>query len=330
MLTEGKGCEKNVERGKAILELSMAHGNPAAAIYLGEGHLSGAYFEKNSDYAIKCFRKAASLGYPDAYEKLGDIYNEGKLVAKSITSAIEFYDLAAAGGCAGAKEKSDALKEKRYEFYLDAYKIINSKAAVSEEDAFIAFKAAAISTAMGEVRAMTLLAKCYFFGFGTKKDRSTGFYWYKEATAAGDREATLYLALCYSRGLGVAFSFDEATKYLKLARSLGLSGAAAELDVLHRRKMKKMVRSLYAQAMELLYQKKTIEAARLLLSFESLGYPKALYTLGCLYEFGKGVPKPDAKRAQTYYQKAFVGNSTFGNFKDPDSDYKFKIMKLIR
>ena len=330
LLTEGKGCERNVERGKATLELSMAHGNPAAAIYLGEGHLSGEFFAKNPAYAIKCFEKAASLGYPDAYEKLGDIYKEGKLVTQSIPRALELYDLAAAGGCASAKEKSDGIKEKRHGFYLDAYKIINSGKAVTEDEAFSAFKASAIATAMGDVRSMTLLAKCYFYGFGTEKDRSMGFYWFREAVSAGDREANIHLALCYSRGLGVAFSFREAVKYLKIAKSLGLNGAAAELELLYKRKMKKTVRALYAQAMELLYMKKPIDAARLLSSFESLGYPKALYTLGCLYEFGTGVAKPDPKRAHSYYEKAYIGNSTFGNFGDPDSDYKFKIMKLIR
>ena len=330
LLTEGRGCERNTERGKAILELSMAHGNPAAAVYLGEGHLSGEFFEKKTDYAIKCFEKAASLGYPDAYEKLGDIYKEGRIAEKSIPKAIEYYDLAAAGGCDSAKKKADAIKEKRREFYLDAYKIINLGRSVTHEEAFGAFKSAAIATAMGDVKSMTLLAKCYFYGFGTEKDRKTGFYWFDQAVSAGDSEANLHLALCYSRGLGVAFSFDKAVKYLKIAKSLGLNGAAAELDLLYRRRMKKMVRALYSQAMELLYLKKTIEAARLLSSFESLGYPKALYTLGCLYEFGAGVAKPDPKRAQTYYEKAFVGNSTFGKFKDPESDYKFKIMKLIR
>lgn len=330
LFTEGKGCERNTERGKAILELSMSHGNPAAAVYLGEGHLSGDYFAKNPEYAIKCFEKAAVLGYPDAYEKLGDIYRDGLYVDKNIPEAVEFYDLAAAGGCVSAKEKSDTLKEKRREFFLDAYKVINGGKPVTEDEAFSAFKACAIATAMGEVRAMTLLAKCYFYGFGTKRDRSTGFYWYNAAVKAGDREANLYLAFCYSRGLGVAFSFKNAVKYLKIAKSLGLSGAAAELDLLYRRRMKKMVRALYSQAMELLYMKKPLEAARLLSSFESLGYPKALYTLGCLFEFGKGVAKPDPKRAQSYYEKAYIGNSTFGNFKDPESDYKFKIMKLIR
>ena len=81
--------------------------------------------------------------------------------------------------------------------------------------------------------------------------------------------------------------------------------------------------------MELLFQKKYSEAAKLLSSFESLGYPKALYTLGCLYEFGRGVHS-DPKRASAYYKRAFEGSSDFGSFADPKSEYKFNVMKLIR
>lgn len=329
LLTEGLGCEQDLNRGKITLELSTAHGNPAAALYLGEGHLSGKFFEKNVSYAIACFERAAKLGYPDAYEKLGDIYRDGTNAERDVPKAIDLYDRAAAGGCSSAAQKSADLKQKRYEFYLDAYKIINLTRSVTPEEAFSAFKAAAISSAMGEIRAMTLLAKCYFYGFGTERDRQSGYFWFKEAADSGDREANIHLAFCYSRGLGTAFSFKNAVKYLKISKSLGLAGAGDELTLLYKRRMKKSVRALYAQSMELIFKKKYSDAAKLLASFEAIGYPKALYTLGCLYEFGKGV-HADPKRASLYYKRAFEGHPDFGNFADPKSDYKFKIMKLIR
>jgi TPR repeat protein len=52
----------------------------------------------------------------ELYEKLGDIYKDGKLVTQSIPRALEFYDLAASGGCATAKTKSASIKEKRHGF----------------------------------------------------------------------------------------------------------------------------------------------------------------------------------------------------------------------
>ena len=86
-----------------------------------------------------------------------------------------------------------------------------------------------------------------------------------------------------------------------------------------------MVRALYAQAMELLLQKKPVEAARLLSSFESLAYPKALYTLGCLYEFGGGMITANKDEAFKLYNK-----SAKMGYADERTAYKSKILKMIK
>ena len=330
MLIEGKGCEKNIERGRACLESNIRAGNPASALYLGEEYLSAKSFERDVNTALAYFTKAAELGYTNAYEKIGDIHRAGELVEKNVSLAIDYYERAATGGCASARAKATELKAAREKFYLDAYKIISIHGSVTSEEAFSAFRSAAIATAMGEVRAMPLLAKCYAAGFGTEKDRKSAYFWFKAAADAGNTDGCYSLALCYSRGYGTAFSYKNAVRYLKWCQNAGIRAAASELDKLYRRRMKKMVRSLYSSSMSLIHQKKYSEAARLLISFESLAYPKALYTLGCLYEFGRGVPRSDRARASQYYERAATGNPTFGNFRDPASDYKLKILKMIR
>lgn len=330
LLFEGNGCEKNTDEAIMHLETAISKGNFAAALYLGEEYLIGRHVPKDSVLAMSYYEKASNLGCSDAYERLGDLYRNGTEIQKDIARAIELYDLAASGGCASAAEKAKELKSTRENFFLDAYRVINLKDKVTQEEAFSAFRAAAIATAMGETRAPSLLAKCYTYGFGTEADRANAFMWYKRAVEAGDREANLYLGFCYSRGFGTDFSYKEAVRYLKIALSFGLRGAREELEILNKRKMKKMVRSLYANSVELIHQKKYTEAAKLLSSFESLAYPKALYTLGCLYEFGRGVAKSDRVRAEKYYEQAFVGNSAFGNFKDLNSKYKLQILRMIR
>ena len=330
MLMEGKGCQKDVQRGKASLELSVSHGSASAAIYLGEECIRGTNIKADPDGAMKWFTKAANLGYTDAYEKMGDIYRDGVITEKNIAKAIELYDLAAVGNNASAKAKSDKLKATRVDFYLEGYKIINSKVPVTSDEAFSAFRSFAISTAMGEARAPRYLAKCYAYGFGTEKSRSSAFFWFKHAVECGDKEAYLPLALCYSNGFGINFSFKNSIKYLKLAESIGARGASAELDRLYRRKMKKMVRQLYSLSMRLIHQKKFNEAVRMLTSFEAIAYPPALYTLGCLYEFGRGVEKCDRKKADKYYELAASGNPAFGSFTDPVSKYKLIVLKMIR
>ena len=94
--------------------------------------------------------------------------------------------------------------------------------------------------------------------------------------------------------------------------------------------MKKLVNSLYAKSMELIYMKKFSEAAQLLASYENLGHPKSLYTLGCLYEFGRGVAKSSRTKAERYYELAYVGNKTHGSFSDPASKYKLTILRMMR
>lgn len=329
MLLEGKGCEKSPEAALAILGASINHGNPAAAVYLGEEYLSGRFLEKSSSQAMKYFKKASELGYPEAYERLGDIFRCAEGAEKDVGRAIEFYELAAAGGCESAKAKAVELKGKREEFFLEAYQTINLKERVTPDEAFSAFRAAAIATAMGEIKAATLLARCYAFGFGTKKDRSSAFFWYKHAAENGDKDAYIFLGLCYARGIGTAFSFADAVKWLRAAEDSGEAAAAEELKLLHQRKIKKMVRSLYAKSMELIYMKKFKEAAELLISYESLGHPESLYTLGCLYEFGRGVAKSSRRRAEEYYERAFRGGE-LGSFSDPSSRYKLTVLKMMR
>ena len=330
MLLEGKGCEKDTERAIATLDSNIKHGNPAAAVYLGEEYLLGRLLDKNTELAMKYFKKASDLGYPEAYEKLGDIYRCAEGADKDVGKAIELYELVAAGGCESARRKAMELKTKREDFFLEAYQILNLKAKVTPEEAFTAFRAAAIATAMGDIRAASLLARCYAFGFGTKKDRKSAFFWYKHAAENGEKSAYLYLGLCYSRGIGTEFSFTEAVKWLQLSVSTGAEGGAGELALLYKRKMNKMVRSLYAKSVELIYMKKYKDAFELLSSYEKLGHPKSLYTLGCLYEFGRGVPRSSRRKAEEYYELACRGNDSYGSFTDPASRYKLTILKMMR
>ena len=330
LLTEGIGCSVNHERAMRCFSYSISRGNPVGAAYLGRQYMTGAILEKNIPLAMKYFERAASLGYASAYEEMGDIYNTGDGVDKDIARAIEFYDLAGKQGIESAEAKAKALKTKREELYQTGSGILARTGGVTKAEAELAFRTLAISTAMGELRAPRLLAKCYAYGFGTKKDKPRACFWFERAAEGGDRAAYLPLALCYSRGFGISFSYKDAVKYLKLAAEDGNGAAITELNTLYRRRMNKMIRSLYSTSMRLIYMGKYDEAVKLLTSFESLAYPKALYTLGCLYEFGRGVGASDKSTANKYYDLAAVGSGAYGSFTDPKSQYKLKILKLLR
>ncbi|MBQ8380727.1 MAG: sel1 repeat family protein [Clostridia bacterium] len=327
LLAEGKGVCRDTERAKRVLDTAVSGGNAAAAVYLAECFAEGRCFERNGDLAIEYYKKAAYLGFTDANESLGDIYNAGELAEKDLKLATQYYELAT--GNESAKKKAEAIKAKRREFYERGKGIALSERPTAEER-FDAFRSVAIATAMGEGSAPKLLADFYRAGFGTKKDRSLAFYWYRAAYDEGDGEALLPLALCYARGEGVAFSYKLAIRYLKLAEERGSRAASEALDLILRRRMKKMIRSLYASAMELIHMKKYEEAFSILLKMAPLKYPKALYTLGCLYEFGVGAERSDRIIAAKYYDLALKGNENYKKFSDPMSKYKLKILKMIR
>ena len=138
------------------------------------------------------------------------------------------------------------------------------------------------------------------------------------------------LALCYANGFGTNRNYKQAVRYLKLADGRGIKGAGDELRRLYEAKFKKLVRRVYATAMELIHMRKYTEALSLLERTVPLGYPKALYTLGCLYEFGIGTGVSNRKAADEYYSRALCDSETFGKFRDPGSAYKLTVLKMIR
>ncbi|MBQ2732870.1 MAG: sel1 repeat family protein [Clostridia bacterium] len=327
LYAEGEGVERSLDRAKHYLDLAANKGNAVAALYLADEYASGEIFPLSVQTALAYYHRSAALGYTAAYEKLGDLYNTGTLVERDVKRALEYYELAA--GCREAEKKANDIKTKRYEFYKSGCAVMQRQATASPEEAANAYRAFAIATAMGEPSSALMLATCYERGFGTERDMATAFYWYKTAYEDGDGNALLPLALCYSRGAGTAFDYRTAVKLLSLAARTS-AAARDELALLQTRKMKRMVRALYSTAMELIHQKKYKEAHAVLLAAVPFGYPKALYTLGCLYEFGVGLGECDRAKANEYYERAMQDGGIYPPFRDLNAEYKLKILKIIR
>lgn len=326
LYAEGRGTERSLNRAKHYLDLAANKGNAIAAFYLAEEYASGAVFPKSIDTALAYYHRAAAMGYTAAYEKVGELYYAGDGVEKDVKLSVQYFERA---GTESATARALDIKSKRYSFYKRGCEIM-LKQTPSDSEREEAFRAFAIATAMGEPNSEAMLAECYARGFGTKKDRPSAFFWYDRAYAEGDMNALMPLALCYSRGIGTAFNYKTAIRLLSLASSKNMKGADDELIVLQERRAKKLVRSLYSLSMSLIYEKKCAEAVKVLSSMAGFGYPKALYTLGCLYEFGAGISVSDKTRANEYYELAIRGSQKYGSFTDPASAYKLKILKLIR
>ena len=111
--------------------------------------------------------------------------------------------------------------------------------------------------------------------------------------------------------------FAAANSLLSIAAKRKYEGAEAELSALKARKYKRAARRFYSISSVLYRKGEVSEAIRFRSVAAKLGNPRAMYALGCHYEFGDGVPM-DRDRAQGWY--TYAGNAGFKV--SARSDYK--------
>ncbi len=315
-LVEGVGCEPDPVRGIKCLESAAAHGYADAYGYLGTLYIAGEFVPVDTERGIECMKRAGECGSADAYEILGDIYRRGDAVEKNSAAAIEYYELGGKMGSHGARAKAEELKRRREDFFERGMALEDT---VPSE----AFRAYAISTAMGYLPAKRRLAICYERGIGTPKDRYAAFYWYDDAVGSGDAAAIFDLGRCYAEGIGVAFDYKKAIElFIKSEEEPDF--VKANIVKLLERKKKKLTRGVFSRAMRLLYQRKIAPAVEILELCERIGHAQGIYTLGCLLEFGLGV-KMDRDRAYALYERAYKMQ-----FRDPRQIYKLIVLKMVR
>ncbi len=317
MYINGIGTAQNTEEGIRTLSRAAASGSSRAYVSLGKLYFEGELTERNVKFSLSCFENAARLGDASAYELLGDIYHSKDFPERDVAKAARLYKAAAEKGSAIAKEKAEKIYEARDGFYKKA--MYSEKSAPEE-----AFKNYYIATAMGHPTAKLHLALAYLEGKGVKRDSSLAFSYYESALNDGCEEAHFPLGLCYAHGIGTAFDFKKAIKHLAAADRLGDSRARPEIISLYENKKKRLARKLYSTAMRLIYLGKFSEAHRYLNAAQRLGHSKAVYTLGCLYEFGKG-RGTDRDKAYLLYKEADEGG-----FSDNRSAYKLTVLKMIK
>ena len=313
---EGVGCEKNLVIAVEYLERAAAEGSAQAFYYLGELFTTGKSFEVDINRALDNYTAAAEHGYFAAYETMGDIFREGKFIARDLARAIDLYDKAAEE-LESAKKKSEELRHKRETFFRYAKE-------AEHLDPVQCFRNCAISTAMGYTPATRMLAHLYEVGRGTKKDRGRAFLWYKTAAEAGDEYAYYDIGRCYAYGIGTAFDYELALKSFRTAEAAGYTTAKREIERLESNRKRRVADKHLSTAMRLLYKKK-FKAAKCYLDLcMLLENPKAIYTLGCLYEFGLGV-EVNKDYAYGLYEEAYKMK-----FRDPRAKYKLRVLKLVR
>ena len=314
---EGRVTKRNPDEAVRILTLAAASGNASAYLSLGKLYTDGYDVKRDLNEALRCFEAARKMGKVEAVEFIGDIYHHKSYEGRDVAHAYELYREAEALGCEGAAKKADSILSAREGYYYHATR-------AEESQPKEAFRGYAVATVMGHAPAMLKLAECYALGIGVKKNRKEAFLWYKKSHGAGLEEANLPLGVCYARGVGTAFNYRLAIKHLSSAAELGDTRAVGEINRLNKNRRAALTRRCYSTAMRLIYMGKYTAAKPLLDVAAKMRHPKATYTLGTLYEFGRGVGE-DRKRAYAYYLDA----EELG-FSDPRSKYKSKILRMLK
>ena len=317
LYADGVGCDQDTATALALLTSSAAHGNAEAYRRMGDIYVAGKIVERDIDRALECYKEAAKLGMTNAYETMGDIFHEGELIKRDVAKAIELYELGAREGNVSAREKAERLSNEREQLYTIGLEFSDS----SPEQAFRAF---AISSSMGYVPAYKQIGRAFRDGRGIKKNRQQAFLWLERAVESGDEEAIYEYALCYARGIGTPFNHKRAIELLIRAARLGQAEAGEEITRLMENKKKHLLDSVYSKAMRLIYMKKFSDAEELLRVCLKLGHAKGIYTLGCLNEFGLGIPT-NREMAFRLYETAFDLK-----FRDPRAVYKLRILRMVR
>lgn len=72
------------------------------------------------------------------------------------------------------------------------------------------------------------LGTCYFYGYGTKRNRESAVYWYTQAAKLKNPQGYFNLAICYEHGEGVKKNRTEALRLYQQAEKLGHKQSARE------------------------------------------------------------------------------------------------------
>ncbi len=173
-LINGKGGEKNEEKGFEYLKQAAEKGNSNAQAYIGYLFIKGKGVEKNKEEAIKWFKMSANQGNSWGQRALGYYYLKTDDIEDNKKLAVYWLRKSANQG----DSKSQWLLGVRY-FLGEGVK----------RDYDLAFHWFEESAKRGERKGEALLAICYEKGCGTIANRDIAKYWYEKAAEKGEPNA---------------------------------------------------------------------------------------------------------------------------------------------
>jgi len=170
---------------------------------LGEMYIKGILPGSTREKALAHLHRAGELGYLDAYQRLGRLYDDGKVIPQDISKAVEYYKLVGEG----------YAHQRLVELYSDG-KVPGQ----SDEESF--YWALQGTGSFPDFYSITV-ANYYHTGFGVEKNLPEALIWYENAARFGIVHEALDLAtLCYE-GIEVEQDYSAAYFWCLMAEYTG-------------------------------------------------------------------------------------------------------------
>lgn len=153
--------------------------------------------------ALRCYRRAGTMGLVNAQIDLGKRYLEADLVEANPAEGARWYRMAA--------DQGEPVGQA-------GLALCYVRGAGVPKDGSLALEWYRKAADQGDAGAMAGIGYCYSEGLGVPKDDAQGVVWFRRAAEKGDAHGEFALGVSYYQGTGVAQDRAEAVRwFLKVA-----------------------------------------------------------------------------------------------------------------
>lgn len=188
-------------QAESLLTPLAASGDAQAQYHLGLLYLQNNWSEYSPATAIAYLQDAIAQGYHQAMWQMGQLYDEGKGVARDPLQAQDWY----------RKAQKSAPDVKLLQFYQPG------KQGLEPISAARMIEKLTQQARNGDIDAQYGLAKNYELGKLVRADMHKALYWYRQAAEQGDEYSMFTLGYFYCRGIGL--EQDKVQANIWLSRS---------------------------------------------------------------------------------------------------------------
>ncbi len=285
----------------ALLELARRAetGDVGAQDIVGTFNVSMCPGEKDAARGMALLERAAGEGNVHAQLTLGEAWRDRKSGQKDEKKAASWFEKAATSGDARSQNNLGVAYQVGQGVKKDASRAVKLFQSAAEQ---------------GLPEAKYNLATMLDRGQGVARSYILARKWYSEAAEHNDAAAEYRLAMLWEKGLGGDQDPEQAMQWLKRAAGHGSEEAQVRLGQKQAFETHTVESGFneYSAGMAMLQAKDVRVGQALALSFlqksAKMGYSKANFQLGRMFETGEGVQKDEAQ-ALEYYERAIAHDS---------------------